>query len=76
MTQFFPVCEFGDIVINVDNTISCTTGWEIREVAFSMSEISPEDMATIMAATLAYFIAAFAFKQLYKWIFAFTSSDN
>ncbi len=75
MSKVFPTCELSDLVINVDNTLSCSAGWELREVIFPMYELSGSDLALWMSATAAFLTACFACKGLVRTIFNAGSSN-
>lgn len=75
MSKFFPTCDPSGLVVNIDNTLTCTTGWELREVMFPMYELAPPDLALVMSATAAFLIACFASRGLVRTIFMAGNSD-
>jgi len=73
------VCDSSGIVVNVDNTISCVSGWSLPPEplygALEVFNMSNADLVTLMGASMIYFVGCFASKLVWRSVWSAGHSD-
>lgn len=66
MSKFYASCDLAGLTTNPDNTLSCSTGWEIRETMFPLYELTTDELTLIMSGIFAFFAACAMVNRIVK----------
>jgi len=74
--SYFPVCPAENITLNPDNTLSCSTGWQLHQSEFPFREMTPGERGEIMAAIALFLAVCFVGKIILRFMTTPTSISN